>query len=98
MLTAAAAAVNSSVSSVRKSPGADEKVNTSGVKTAVNGATPLRKEGLLSALLAVGLGVKAPTAKRKGAKGGVNTRKKDPLATGLLAAIEVCEANQCSTR
>lgn len=60
----------------------------------MNGRTPLRKEGLLAALRAVGVGVKAPTAKRKGGKVGANSRKKDPLAAGLLTAIEVCEVRK----
>lgn len=108
LLTAAAAAVNASVSSVGRGNGAQvessvsgdggENAKQSGVQTAVNGATPLRKEGLLAALRAVGVGVKAPTVKRKGAKGGANSRKKDPLAAGLLAAIQVCEARHYTTR
>lgn len=105
LLTAAAAAVNASVSSVRKSNGVEQAkhniagehgddANSHGIQAAVNGSTPLRKEGLLTALRAVGMGKKAPTAKRKGAKGGANSRKKDPLAAGLLAAIEVCRVGQ----
>lgn len=100
LLTAAAAAVNASQTSVRRSNGVKcstvgvagdrgENANQVGVQTTVNGSTPLRKEEILAALRAVGVGVKAPTGKRKGGKGGANSRKKDPLAAGLLAAIEV---------
>lgn len=107
LLTAAAAAVNASASAVGRSNGVergkpsvagdrDKDANNLGVKTAVNGITPLRKEELLAALGAVGVGVKAPIARRKGAKGAAKKRKKDPLAAGLLAAIEVCEARHSS--
>lgn len=54
----------------------------------MNPKTPLTKEGLLAALRAVGVGVKAPPARQKGAKAVGHARKKEPLA-GLLAAIEV---------
>lgn len=101
LLTAAAAAINASVSSVRRKNGVEgvksstagdrgENANELGMQAAVNGSTPLCKEGLLAALRAVGVGVKAPAVKQKGVKRGTNTRKKDPLAAGLLAAIEVC--------
>lgn len=103
LLTAAAAAVNASQTYVRRINGIEgvkssaagiagdrgEKTNNLGVQTAVNGSTPLRKEELLAALRAVGVGVKVPIVKRKGGKGGANSRKKEPLAAGLLAAIEV---------
>eukprot|EP00752_Nemacystus_decipiens_P004480 g4092.t1 len=91
VLTAAAAAVNASQNSVRRSNWiADDRGENStlGVHTAVNGSTPLRKEELLAALRAVGVGVKAHNVKRKGGKGGANSRKKDPLAAGLVAAVQ----------
>lgn len=77
--------------SVAGESGASEHVDEVGVKTRVNANTCLAKEGLLEALREVGMAAKAPPTKRKGAKGVAGSRrKKDPLAAGLLAAIEVC--------
>ena len=105
-LTAAAAAVNASSYAVMRrkgdrvdigtnmagDSGASVNANDVGVKTSVNGNTSLAKDVILEALWAVGVGVKAPPSKKKGTKGGAGTRrKKDPLAAGVLAAMEVCQ-------
>lgn len=104
MLTAAAAAVDASLSAGLKNASSSSTATVvrnrvdggvgisddAGKGVNVNCNTPLSKGGLLAALREVGVGVKAPLpSKRKGAKGGGGgRRKKEPLA-GLLAAIEV---------
>lgn len=99
LLTPAAAAVSSApaasvdrdaafIAPRRDEDGSGHDHTPAGAGVRVNSNTPLTKEVLLAALRAVGVGVKALPARKKGAKVVGHARKKEPLA-GFLAAIEV---------